>query len=90
VPGTTNEYERSVYAAPLCEQLRTRDLLDNVAIQVDGSFVAGYELSGMNSYHRTGFWRKAAAGPNSRTTRSSPSRFPRDWRTIYKKKRAYF
>ena len=32
---------------PLCEQLRIRDLLDNVAIQVDGSFVAAYELSGL-------------------------------------------
>ena len=51
MPVTTKEYERSVAAAPLCEQLRIRDLLDNVAIQVDGSFVAGYELSGMNSYY---------------------------------------
>jgi hypothetical protein len=30
-------------------QLRIRALWDNVAIQGDGSFVAGYELSGLNS-----------------------------------------
>lgn len=51
MPVTTKEYEQSLSAAPLCEQLRIRDLLDNVAIQVDGSFVAGYELSGLNSYY---------------------------------------
>ena len=45
MPVTTKDYEQSLSAAPLCEQLRIRDLLDNVAIQVDGSFVAGYELS---------------------------------------------
>jgi type IV secretory pathway VirB4 component len=45
------EYEQSLSAAPLAEQLRIRDLLDNVAVQLDGSFVAGYELSGINSYY---------------------------------------
>jgi len=51
VPVTMEEYAQSLAAAPLCEQLRIRDLLDNVAVQVDGSFVAAYELSGMNSYY---------------------------------------
>jgi type IV secretory pathway VirB4 component len=51
VPVTMKDYKQSLSAAPLCEQLRIRDLLDNVAIQIDGSFVAGYELSGLNSYY---------------------------------------
>ncbi|MGO9209434.1 MAG: VirB4 family type IV secretion system protein [Terriglobales bacterium] len=51
MPVTMKAYQRSLSAAPLSEQLRIRDLLDNVAVQVDGSFVAGYELSGMNSYY---------------------------------------
>ena len=51
MPVTTKEYEQSISAPPLCEQLRIRDLLDNVAVQVDGSFVAAYELSGLNSYY---------------------------------------
>ncbi len=44
MPITLEEYERFLDAPALCEQLRIRDLLDNVAIQVDGSFVAAYEL----------------------------------------------
>jgi len=51
VPVTIREHEQSLKAAALCESLRIRDLLDNVAVQVDGSFVAGYELSGVNSYY---------------------------------------
>jgi len=51
VPATTQEYKRSLCAPPLCESLRIRDLLDNVAVQIDGSFVAGYELSGVSSYY---------------------------------------
>jgi len=31
--------------------MRIADLLDNVAIQIDGSFVAGYELGGVHSYY---------------------------------------
>ncbi len=51
MPVTMKEYQQSLSAAPLCENLQIRDLLDNVAVQVDGSFVAGYELSGVNSYY---------------------------------------
>ena len=47
MPITLEEYERFLDAPALCEQLRIRDLLDNVAIQVDGSFVAAYELGGL-------------------------------------------
>ncbi len=51
MPITLEDYERSLTAASLCEQLRIRDLLDDVAIQVDGSLVAGYELSGLASLY---------------------------------------
>src|SRR5215472_4574999 len=51
MPVTREQYERSLSAAPLCEQLRIRDLLDNVAVQLDGSLVAGYELGGLHSYY---------------------------------------
>ena len=47
MPITLKEYERLLDAPALCEQLRIRDLLDNVAIQLDGSFVAAYDLSGL-------------------------------------------
>ena len=51
MPITLEEYERYLDAPALCEQLRIRDLLDNVAIQVDGSFVAAYELGGVASLY---------------------------------------
>jgi len=35
----------------LCEQLRIRDLLEDVAVQIDGSLVAGYEVGGIQSYY---------------------------------------
>jgi len=51
MPITLDEYERLLNAPPLCEQLQLRDLLDNVAVQFDGSFVAGYELDGLASLY---------------------------------------
>ena len=36
---------------PLCEQLKVRDLTDNLLIQLNGSFVAGYRVSGICSYY---------------------------------------
>ena len=51
MPVTMEKYDQSLSAPPLCEQLRIRDLLDNVAVQVDGSMVAGFEVSGIQSYY---------------------------------------
>ncbi|HEY1462403.1 MAG TPA: hypothetical protein VGF44_03175 [Terriglobales bacterium] len=34
----------------MCELLPIRDYLDNVMVRTDGSFVAGYELRGLNTY----------------------------------------
>ncbi len=51
MPLTAERYEQSIGAPPLCEQLRIRDLLDNVAVQIDGSIVAGFEVGGIQSYY---------------------------------------
>ncbi|MGB6875406.1 MAG: hypothetical protein WBD87_05175 [Candidatus Acidiferrales bacterium] len=51
MPLTAERFQQSLSAPPLCEQLRIRDLLDDVAVQMDGSFVAGYELGGIQSYY---------------------------------------
>jgi hypothetical protein len=51
MPMTAERYEQSMSAPPLCEQLRIRDLLDDVAIQIDGSIVAGFQVSGIQSYY---------------------------------------
>ena len=45
------QYERSLAQPPLCEQLKIRDLCYNLLIQISGSFVAGYRISGICSYY---------------------------------------
>jgi len=51
MPLTSQEYKRSLSQPPLCEQLKVRDITDDLFIQVNGSFVAGYKVSGINSYY---------------------------------------
>src|SRR5215472_12123217 len=45
------QYQRSLAQPPLCEQLKIRDLGDNLLVQLNGSFVAGYRVSGICSYY---------------------------------------
>jgi type IV secretory pathway VirB4 component len=51
MPLTLARHRQTQVAPALCEQLRIRDLLDNVAIQADGSMVAAFEVSGIQSYY---------------------------------------
>ena len=51
MPVTMEQYQRSLAQPPLCEQLKVRDLTDNLLIQLNGSLVAGYEVSGIHSYY---------------------------------------
>src|SRR5512142_3131488 len=51
MPLRTDQYQRSLAQPPLCEQLKVRDLTDNLLIQLNGSFVAGYRVSGICSYY---------------------------------------
>ena len=51
MPLTMEQYALSLKEPTLCEQLNIRDLLDNVAVQLNGSLVAGYEVSGIHSYY---------------------------------------
>src|SRR5437016_1788916 len=74
MPVTLEQYEKSLAAPPLCEQLRIRDLLDDVAIQLDGSFVAGYELSGEHSYYASDEMRNRAKNGLEALVRSLPER----------------
>jgi hypothetical protein len=74
MPVTTQQYGKSLSAPPLCEQLRIRDLLDDVAIQLDGSFVAGYELSGQHSYYGSDEMRNRVKSGLEALVRSLPER----------------
>ncbi|MGH9353798.1 MAG: hypothetical protein ACRD2G_16825, partial [Terriglobia bacterium] len=74
MPVTLEKYQRSLKAPALAEQLKIRDLLDNVAIKLDGSFVAGYELSGLNSYYASDDERNRTKGHLEALVRSLPER----------------
>ena len=51
MPLTMEQYQKSLAQPPLCEQLKVRDLTDDLLIQLNGSFVAGYRVSGIHSYY---------------------------------------
>ena len=49
---TLKARETELRNPPLCEELRVRDILDNLVVSTNGAFVAAYELSGISSqYH---------------------------------------
>jgi type IV secretion system protein TrbE len=51
MPLTMKQYAKSLEQPPLCEQLNLRDITDNVLVQLNGSLVAGYKVSGIHSYY---------------------------------------
>jgi len=74
MPVTVEQYEKSIASPPLCEQLRIRDLMDGVAIQIDGSFVAAYELGGEHSYYSSDEMRNRTKNALEALVRSLPER----------------
>ncbi len=74
MPVTCEQYQRSLREPALCEQLKIRDLVDNVAIQTNGSFVAGYELSGLHNTYGSDEERNRAKGQLEALVRSLPER----------------
>ena len=74
MPLTSQEYNRSLGQPPLCEQLKVRDIIDDLFIQVNGSFVAGYKVSGMNSYYASDGERNRTKLALEALVRSLPER----------------
>jgi hypothetical protein len=74
MPLTAERYKESMSAPPLCEQLRIRDLLDDVAVQVDGSIVAGFEVSGIQTYYASDEERNQIKDLLETLVRSLPER----------------
>jgi len=74
MPMTAERYTQSLSAPPLSEQLRIRDLLENVAVQIDGSLVAGYEVGGIQSYYASDEGRNRIKGLLEALVRSLPER----------------
>src|SRR5512142_7921 len=53
MPITMRQHEASLHNPAFCELLPVRDFLDNVMVRTDGSFVAGYDIGGINSYYHS-------------------------------------
>src|SRR5215471_6558135 len=50
---SSRQHELEMRNPALCEELRVRDILDNVGVMTNGTFVAAYELSGVHSLYHT-------------------------------------
>ncbi len=74
MPITMAEHKKALRKPPLCELLPVRDYLDGVAVQMDGSFVAGYELDGLNSYYHDDEGRNRSKHAFEALVRSLPER----------------
>src|SRR5215813_1999019 len=53
MPITMRQHNASLHRPSFCELLPVRDFLGNVIGRTDGSFVAGYDLGGINSYYHS-------------------------------------
>ena len=74
MPLTVEEHNKSLAQPPLCEQLKVRDITDNLFVQLNGSFVAGYAVSGKNSYYASDEERNRTKLSLEALVRSLPER----------------
>jgi type IV secretory pathway VirB4 component len=74
MPITVSKYENSLRKPALCELLPAREYLDGVMVQVDGSLVAGYELTGLNSFYHDDTMRNRSKHALEALIRSLPER----------------
>ncbi|MCL5670281.1 MAG: hypothetical protein M1423_03150 [Acidobacteria bacterium] len=74
MPLTLEQHHKAIAAPPLSEQLRIRDLVDDVAVQIDGSMVAGFEVSGIQSYYASDEERNRTKDLLEALVRSLPER----------------
>src|SRR5437899_228337 len=71
---SSRQHEAELHSPALCEELRVRDILDNVAVMTSGAFAAAYELSGVHSYYHTEDMRNRAKESLEAVLRSMPER----------------
>src|SRR5438128_2065561 len=71
---SSRQHDFELHSPALCEELRIRDILDNVAVMTSGAFVAAYELSGVHSYYHTDEMRNRAKESFEAVLRSMPER----------------
>ncbi len=74
MPTTIEQHERSLHQPAFCELLPVRDILHDVVVRTTGAFVAGYELSGINSYYHNDEGRNRTKMALEALIRSLPER----------------
>ncbi|WP_031501165.1 VirB4 family type IV secretion system protein [Bryobacter aggregatus] len=74
MPVTAAKHEESLRRPALCELLPVREYLDGVMVQVDGSLVAGYELTGINGFYHDDSMRNRSKHALEALIRSLPER----------------
>src|SRR2546422_10130525 len=71
---SSKQRELDLHSPALCEELPIRDILDDVGVMTNGTFVAAYELSGVHSYYHTEDMRNRAKESLEAVLRSLPER----------------
>src|SRR5437660_7635527 len=74
MPMTVLEHAKALGQPPLCEQLKVGDIVDDLLVQVIGSLVAGYAVSGINSYYASDEERNRTKLALEALVRSLPER----------------
>lgn len=74
MPITVTKFNASLQKPALCELLPVREYLDGVIVQTDGSIVAGYELTGLNSFFHDDEARNRSKHALEALVRSLPER----------------
>lgn len=74
MPLTVRQWEDSLRQPALCELLLVRDYLDNCLIRTNGSFVAGYEVAGLNTFFHSDETRNRTKEVMEALVRSLPER----------------
>jgi hypothetical protein len=74
MPVTTHRWEKSLRQPAFCELLPIRDYLDNILVRTNGSFVAGYEAIGLNTFYHDDDTRNRTKETLESLTRSLPER----------------
>ena len=74
MPLTVRQWEESLRQPAFCELLPIRDYLDNVLVRTNGSFVAGYEAVGLNTFYYDDDTRNRTKETLESLVRSLPER----------------
>src|SRR5215471_10409938 len=74
MPRTIEQHERSLHQPAFSELLPVRDILNDIIVRTTGAFVAGYELSGINSYYHNDEGRNRTKTAMEALIRALPER----------------